>query len=85
MTRFIPLFSKPGVFIFELDNLLETGLDGQYAGKRYLILHMNSYSNSFLLDTSYCVCNVLRIVCCTSSSWEGKSYHTNFCSWNRWF
>lgn len=30
-TRFIPLFSKPGQFIFELDNLLETGLDGQYA------------------------------------------------------
>ncbi|KAH8117599.1 peptide N-acetyl-beta-D-glucosaminyl asparaginase amidase A-domain-containing protein [Phellopilus nigrolimitatus] len=31
VTRYIPLFSKPGEFIFELDNLLETGLDGQYA------------------------------------------------------
>ncbi|KLO12594.1 hypothetical protein SCHPADRAFT_407216 [Schizopora paradoxa] len=31
VTRFIPLFSKPGEFIFELDNLLETGLNGQYA------------------------------------------------------
>ncbi|KAJ3541851.1 hypothetical protein NM688_g6034 [Phlebia brevispora] len=31
VTRFIPLFSKPGTFILQLDNLLETGLDGQYA------------------------------------------------------
>ena len=31
VTRFIPLFENPGEFIFELDNLLETGLDGQYA------------------------------------------------------
>ncbi|EJD06059.1 uncharacterized protein FOMMEDRAFT_145373 [Fomitiporia mediterranea MF3/22] len=31
VTRYIPLFSSPGEFIFELDNLLETGLDGQYA------------------------------------------------------
>ncbi|KAI5122971.1 hypothetical protein M0805_006850 [Coniferiporia weirii] len=31
VTRYIPLFSSPGEFIFELDNLLETGLNGQYA------------------------------------------------------
>ncbi|KAL5529020.1 hypothetical protein ACEPAG_4994 [Sanghuangporus baumii] len=31
VTRFIPLFSSPGEFIFELDNLLQEGLDGQYA------------------------------------------------------
>ncbi|KAK7693712.1 hypothetical protein QCA50_003284 [Cerrena zonata] len=30
-TRYIPLFAKPGTFILQLDNLLQTGLDGQYA------------------------------------------------------
>lgn len=33
MTRLIPLFSEAGEFIFELDNLLETGLNGQYASR----------------------------------------------------
>ncbi|KAF8136358.1 peptide N-acetyl-beta-D-glucosaminyl asparaginase amidase A-domain-containing protein [Boletus edulis] len=28
VTRYIPLFSKPGTFILELDNVLQTGLDG---------------------------------------------------------
>ena len=32
-TRYIPLFAKPGTFILQLDNLLETGLDGQYASE----------------------------------------------------
>ncbi|KZT09543.1 uncharacterized protein LAESUDRAFT_722507 [Laetiporus sulphureus 93-53] len=31
VTRYIPLFSEPGTFLFELDNLLEDGLTGQYA------------------------------------------------------
>ncbi|KAH9068071.1 peptide N-acetyl-beta-D-glucosaminyl asparaginase amidase A-domain-containing protein [Lactarius deliciosus] len=31
VTRFTPLFSKPGTFILQLDNLIQTGLDGQYA------------------------------------------------------
>ncbi|KZV71667.1 hypothetical protein PENSPDRAFT_684442 [Peniophora sp. CONT] len=31
VTKFQPLFAKPGSFIFQLDNLLETGLNGQYA------------------------------------------------------
>jgi hypothetical protein len=30
MTRYIPLFSKPGAFILELDNVVEAGLDGEY-------------------------------------------------------
>ena len=34
VTRFLPLFSKPGTFILQLDNLLETGLDGQYASTK---------------------------------------------------
>ncbi|KAH9945923.1 peptide N-acetyl-beta-D-glucosaminyl asparaginase amidase A-domain-containing protein [Epithele typhae] len=31
VTRYTPLFAKNGTFILQLDNLLETGLDGQYA------------------------------------------------------
>ena len=31
VTRYIPLFAKPGTFILQLDNLLQQGLDGQYA------------------------------------------------------
>lgn len=34
VTRYLPLFENSGTFIFQLDNLLETGLDGQYAGQR---------------------------------------------------
>jgi len=30
VTRYIPLFSKPGTFILELDNLLTPNLTGQY-------------------------------------------------------
>ncbi|EMD38315.1 hypothetical protein CERSUDRAFT_48628 [Gelatoporia subvermispora B] len=41
-TRYTPLFSKPGTFILELDNLLETGLDGQYA----TILQATFYASS---------------------------------------
>ena len=37
VTRFIPLFAKPGTFILQLDNLLETGLDGQYASRSIVI------------------------------------------------
>lgn len=31
MTRFIPLFSKSGTFILQLDNLINSKLDGEYA------------------------------------------------------
>ncbi|RPD66354.1 hypothetical protein L226DRAFT_478924 [Lentinus tigrinus ALCF2SS1-7] len=41
-TRFIPLFAKPGTFILQLDNLLETGLDGQYA----TTLHATFFASS---------------------------------------
>ncbi|KAF9069615.1 peptide N-acetyl-beta-D-glucosaminyl asparaginase amidase A-domain-containing protein [Rhodocollybia butyracea] len=30
-TQYMPLFSEAGLFIFELDNLIETGLDGVYS------------------------------------------------------
>ncbi|KAF9227924.1 hypothetical protein BS17DRAFT_726591 [Gyrodon lividus] len=42
VTRYIPLFSKPGTFILELDNIVEVGLDGQYA----TILYATFYSAS---------------------------------------
>ncbi|KDQ60819.1 hypothetical protein JAAARDRAFT_173070 [Jaapia argillacea MUCL 33604] len=35
VTRYIPLFAEPGEFLLQLDNLLETGLDGQYASQVY--------------------------------------------------
>lgn len=31
VTRYIPLFAKPGTFILELDNVVTTQLNGQYA------------------------------------------------------
>ncbi|KAH9177971.1 peptide N-acetyl-beta-D-glucosaminyl asparaginase amidase A-domain-containing protein [Lactarius sanguifluus] len=31
VTRFIPLFSEPGTFILQLDNVIHAGLDGEYA------------------------------------------------------
>lgn len=33
VTRYLPLFENSGTFIFQLDNLLETGLNGQYDGQ----------------------------------------------------
>jgi hypothetical protein len=33
VTRYIPLFGKKGTLILQLDNLLTSRLDGQYAGK----------------------------------------------------
>ncbi|KAH9013770.1 peptide N-acetyl-beta-D-glucosaminyl asparaginase amidase A-domain-containing protein [Lactarius pseudohatsudake] len=31
VTRFIPLFAEPGTFILQLDNVIQTGLDGEFA------------------------------------------------------
>ncbi|KAI0928911.1 hypothetical protein AcW2_004771 [Taiwanofungus camphoratus] len=42
VTRYIPLFSNPGTFILELDNLIETGLNGEYAST----LHATFYASS---------------------------------------
>ncbi|KAI8989648.1 peptide N-acetyl-beta-D-glucosaminyl asparaginase amidase A-domain-containing protein [Trametes punicea] len=42
VTRYIPLFAKPGTFILQLDNLLEPGLDGQYA----TTLHATFFASS---------------------------------------
>ncbi|KAI0709482.1 peptide N-acetyl-beta-D-glucosaminyl asparaginase amidase A-domain-containing protein [Earliella scabrosa] len=42
VTRYIPLFAKPGTFILQLDNLLQQGLDGQYA----TTLHATFFASS---------------------------------------
>ncbi|KAI0093521.1 peptide N-acetyl-beta-D-glucosaminyl asparaginase amidase A-domain-containing protein [Irpex rosettiformis] len=42
VTRFLPLFSEPGTFILQLDNLIETGLDGEYA----TTLHATFFASS---------------------------------------
>ncbi|KAH9857099.1 peptide N-acetyl-beta-D-glucosaminyl asparaginase amidase A-domain-containing protein [Lenzites betulinus] len=42
VTRYTPLFAKNGTFILQLDNLIETGLDGQYA----TTLHATFFASS---------------------------------------
>ncbi|GJE90903.1 peptide N-acetyl-beta-D-glucosaminyl asparaginase amidase A-domain-containing protein [Phanerochaete sordida] len=42
VTRFTPLFAKAGTFVLELDNIVETGLDGEYA----TTLHATFYQSS---------------------------------------
>ncbi|KAH7930776.1 hypothetical protein BV22DRAFT_999830 [Leucogyrophana mollusca] len=42
VTRYIPLFAKPGTFILELDNELATGLNGQYATTLYATFYAAS-------------------------------------------
>ncbi|KAF8844962.1 hypothetical protein BDN67DRAFT_1050060 [Paxillus ammoniavirescens] len=42
MTRYIPLFAKPGAFILELDNIVEAGLDGEYDTTLYATFYSAS-------------------------------------------
>ncbi|KAJ7774606.1 peptide N-acetyl-beta-D-glucosaminyl asparaginase amidase A-domain-containing protein [Mycena maculata] len=42
VTRYTPLFAKPGTFILELDNLIETGLNGVYS----TVLHATFFASS---------------------------------------
>ncbi|KDR81615.1 hypothetical protein GALMADRAFT_59305 [Galerina marginata CBS 339.88] len=42
VTRYAPLFAKPGTFILQLDNLIQTGLDGIYS----TVLHATYYASS---------------------------------------
>ncbi|KAJ7774830.1 peptide N-acetyl-beta-D-glucosaminyl asparaginase amidase A-domain-containing protein [Mycena metata] len=42
VTRYTPLFAKPGTFILQLDNLIETGLNGIYS----TTLHATFYASS---------------------------------------
>lgn len=43
VTRYIPLFAKPGAFILELDNILATRLNGQYASVYFDILRVSVF------------------------------------------
>ncbi|KAI9566425.1 peptide N-acetyl-beta-D-glucosaminyl asparaginase amidase A-domain-containing protein [Boletus coccyginus] len=42
VTRYIPLFAKPGAFILELNNILATRLNGQYATTLYATFYTAS-------------------------------------------
>ncbi|RDB21368.1 Peptide-N4-(N-acetyl-beta-glucosaminyl)asparagine amidase A [Hypsizygus marmoreus] len=42
VTRYMPLFAKPGTFILQLDNLIQTGLDGIYS----TTLHATFFASS---------------------------------------
>ncbi|PPQ93318.1 hypothetical protein CVT25_014447 [Psilocybe cyanescens] len=42
VTRYTPLFAKPGTFIFQLDNLIQPGLDGIYS----TVVHATFFSSS---------------------------------------
>ncbi|KAJ7063314.1 peptide N-acetyl-beta-D-glucosaminyl asparaginase amidase A-domain-containing protein [Mycena amicta] len=42
VTRFTPLFAKPGTFILQLDNLIETGLNGVYSTTLHATFHASS-------------------------------------------
>ncbi|CAA7271697.1 unnamed protein product [Cyclocybe aegerita] len=42
VTRYTPLFAKPGTFILQLDNLIQEGLDGIYS----TVLHATYYASS---------------------------------------
>ncbi|KAJ6596897.1 peptide N-acetyl-beta-D-glucosaminyl asparaginase amidase A-domain-containing protein [Mycena vulgaris] len=42
VTRYTPLFAKPGTFILQLDNLIQTGLNGVYS----TTLHATFYASS---------------------------------------
>ncbi|KIK57830.1 hypothetical protein GYMLUDRAFT_46042 [Collybiopsis luxurians FD-317 M1] len=46
VSQYIPLFSQPGSFIFELDNLIETGLDGVYSTILSATYYESSGSNA---------------------------------------
>ncbi|KAF5346319.1 hypothetical protein D9758_011533 [Tetrapyrgos nigripes] len=60
VTRFTPLFAEPGTFIMQLDNLIQTGLDGNYSSmlsctQRSMNHPRAPYSRaSELTDTSFC-------------------------------
>ncbi|KAI0093522.1 peptide-N4-(N-acetyl-beta-glucosaminyl)asparagine amidase A [Irpex rosettiformis] len=42
VSHYSPLFAKPGTFVLQLDNLIQTGLDGEYA----TTLHATFYASS---------------------------------------
>ncbi|EKM55501.1 uncharacterized protein PHACADRAFT_256164, partial [Phanerochaete carnosa HHB-10118-sp] len=45
VTRYTPLFAKNGTFVLELDNIVETGLDGEYATTLYATFYESSTQN----------------------------------------
>ncbi|KAF5391346.1 hypothetical protein D9757_001888 [Collybiopsis confluens] len=48
VTQYLPLFSHTGTFIFELDNLIETGLDGVYSSEEESVSRPVSFAECSL-------------------------------------
>ncbi|KAF8894618.1 peptide N-acetyl-beta-D-glucosaminyl asparaginase amidase A-domain-containing protein [Infundibulicybe gibba] len=49
VTQYTPLFTRPGTFIFQLDNLIQPGLDGIYSN---MIIPLSTLSNTTGNDAS---------------------------------
>ncbi|KAF9532985.1 peptide N-acetyl-beta-D-glucosaminyl asparaginase amidase A-domain-containing protein [Crepidotus variabilis] len=45
VTRYLPLFKKPGTFILQLDNLIQEGLDGVYSTVLYATFYASTPSH----------------------------------------
>lgn len=60
VTQYIPLFSDPGEFTFELDNLIETGLDGIYSSEWAIPSIVTRTAD---ISQSDCDCDLLRVLC----------------------
>ncbi|KAG5642949.1 hypothetical protein DXG03_001830, partial [Asterophora parasitica] len=45
VSQYTPLFAKPGTFIFQLDNLVQPGLDGVYSTVVHATFYASSYKN----------------------------------------
>lgn len=78
VTRYIPLFAKPGSFVLELDNVVDTQLNGQYAG---MYMYIDTLQISvFILQPSVnsnTLCNVLCSFAGVSHGKTIKSHRPN--------
>ena len=44
VSRYTRLFATPGIFIFQLDNVVQPGLDGEYYCERRKLSHARWYT-----------------------------------------
>lgn len=80
VTRYIPLFADSGTLILELDNLLETGLNGIYSSEYVPTGDIASAADSVLSGSWG---NFLWIFFDYSSRSEGKRHHSYIsCKWH---
>jgi hypothetical protein len=67
VTEYIPLFEKSGLFIMQLDNLVNDQFTGIYSGESFKFLPLPVVDEI----TSYHVCHLLRLFTCSTSSPKG--------------